>query len=183
MKKTVLLDCDGVIANFVQGLHDGVASLGVELPDQSTYTEWDIFKNYTPHQLEAADLILDKTRFAENLPLYPGAQDFVKELRDRYDLLIVTSPYKRNQTWEFDRRAWLKRHFDIPPEDVIFAKKKHYIIGDILIDDSDENCFLYEEKHGITKAILMDRTWNQDGHTIARICSYENILEYLKWSW
>ena len=154
-KKTVLLDVDGVLADFAGEL---LRWAGPQFTrDQPT--EWDLTKALG---IEARQTLFDEYAsepgFCESLPLIDGAQEFVESLRRVAHIVIVTSPYSAARLWTFERLRWLDKHFGISKHDVIFAKRKYLVRGDIMIDDAPHNIDQFVFVGG--RGILVSQPWN-----------------------
>jgi 5'(3')-deoxyribonucleotidase len=139
--KRVLLDCDGVLADFVSAALDIVwEEFGLRfLPAE--VTEFDIMKSLGFGPEDSARfkrLVGGEEGLASTLAVYPGAQEGVARLREIAEVYIVTSPFGSNPTWTHDREAWLKRHFGIKSSHVVHARAKHLCVGDMLVDDKAE---------------------------------------------
>jgi len=83
--------------------------------------------------------IIESTGWCASLPVYPGAQEAVRELSARADVYIVTTAWHGSPTWCHDRTQWLHDHFGISRQNVIYAWAKHLVQGDIFVDDKPSN--------------------------------------------
>lgn len=141
MKRTVLLDCDGVLADFIGGVCRTLADLGHPQHEPHHVTEFDFCKSL---KLETDVARAVKQRISGepgwwlNLEPFPSARLGVAELREVADVYVVTSPWNSHRNWLWEREAWLKKHFDIPHSHVIAASAKHLVAGDMLVDDKTE---------------------------------------------
>jgi 5'(3')-deoxyribonucleotidase len=160
MNQTVLLDVDGVLADFAGAL------LRWAGPKHSReqLTEWDLMKALGIESRQAAfDEYASEPGFCESLPVIDGAQDFVESLRRVADIVIVTSPYSAARLWTFERLRWLEHHFGFSKYDVIFAKRKYLVQGDIMIDDGPQNIDPFVRGGGQCKrGILISQPWNAE---------------------
>lgn len=141
-KLILLLDVDGVIANFNQLYLDIVEHrLGKKFTVKDI-TEWDVGK-----ALKLSDRELDEVHdelYAEgkafHIVPYHGAIAAVNQLWQLYDLWFVTAPLKHSKTWDYDRRQWFLRYFgEAAAAKVIYAGRKERLSGDALVDDKLEN--------------------------------------------
>lgn len=151
----VLIDCDGVLADFVGHLKK-VCRL------YSHVTEWDLDKCLTQEELtRIAELRHEDNGFCKNIPWLPGACTFLDLCVFSYDTYIVTSAWNL-PGWERDRRKWLKGY--VGSHKIIFSPKeaKPLIKGDVLIEDHPGTCYKWLEEHKEGKAILLDAPWNQE---------------------
>jgi 5'(3')-deoxyribonucleotidase len=130
--------------------------------------------------LEHLQLRLDQhmrdTDFCRYMPVYEGAQAFVEELKSFAEIVVVTSSFATVPGWEFARRAWLREHFGIEKEDVIFCKRKELVVGNMLLDDKLRNIDAWRNAWGHQgQAVVFDRPWNQGIQY--RVDSYAGALQ------
>lgn len=139
----VLLDCDGVLSDFIGGALATINELYATAFTREQVTEFDFTKSLgmTPAAAAACKRAIGSAAgFARHLDVYPGAVDGVRKLREVADVYVVTSPWNSNPTWCHDREWWLERHFEIPHAHVIHASAKHLVTGDVLVDDKTSTC-------------------------------------------
>lgn len=154
---TILLDVDGVLADFAGAL---LAWAG-PVYSREQLTEWDLTKALgLEDRQQEFDAVASEPGFCESLPLIDGAQVFVEELRSFAEIIVVTSPYSAAKLWTFERLRWLEKHFAITKHDVIFAKRKYLVRGDLMIDDGPHNIDEFLRRD--LKGILIDQPWNRD---------------------
>ncbi len=172
----VLLDVDGVLGDlpscairWING-HSPLSNVTLDMVH-----EHDILKCLGLDALqERFDRWCIDTELCRDMPVYPGAKDFVRELRSFAEIVVVTSPYAAVPNWCHHRINWLAEHFGIPKRDVIFAKRKELVAGDVLIDDKLSNVEAYcAAQPGL--GIVFDRPWNQ-GTSHVRAKSYAEAL-------
>lgn len=64
------------------------------------------------------------------------AIDIVNELREQFDVYILTAPSTRNPHCYSEKRIWIEEHFDYAfTKKLILSPNKGLLIGDYLIDD------------------------------------------------
>jgi 5'(3')-deoxyribonucleotidase len=150
VKRRVLLDCDGVLADFVGGalklINEALCTRFVH----ADVTEFDLATSLGLSASQGSQikrLIGSAPRLAAGLAVLPGAVEGVMELRARAEVYIVTSSWDSNETWEYDRKAWLARWFDIPRSRIIFAHDKHVVCGDVLVDDKTSTLEAWRAAH------------------------------------
>jgi len=168
----VLVDCDGVLADFVLRVvefvnhHTAGATRADFGRDAVPYTHdhvtgWDCFAALGAEHLQGAfDAHASRPGFCRGLPVLKGAEQFVEAIRDLgCELVIVTTPYEAAQLWTHERIAWLRSHFEIEKRDVVFCKRKELVRGEVLIDDALHNAESFAEAGG--RVLLLDSPWNQ----------------------
>jgi 5'(3')-deoxyribonucleotidase len=113
MKKTVLLDMDGVIADFDAG-----------------------YKALNVMPREAALM----PGFYGTLPVVAGARENVERLHANFNLHIATAPKWANRNCIPEKMHWLEKHFPYLFEEkrIIICPDKSLLAGDFLIDDHPE---------------------------------------------
>lgn len=165
-RKTVGLDADGVLYNFVGAASKWSGFMSCDA------TEFDIFKAWgKPDLWPHFDAVAQSPGFCLDLELLPGAQDFVAELKAIADVLIVTSPYRNAPTWAYERECALKRDFGIEREWVMSVRSKQYAKVDILIDDRPSNVEAFPGP-----SILIDQPWNRKCVSGFRRSSWGEVL-------
>lgn len=184
----MLLDCDGVLANFAA---KAVLMLSEELglktdiivPDitDAPIIEWLASKIVPPELKDFAHNALyskvAQEGFCSSIEPYPSAKLGVRELLNwGCDVRVLTSPFA-SKTWASERQSWVVEHFGITIENVIFDKKKDLVHGHIFVDDSPFFLQNWRPNHdGL--AFLYDRPWNKnfvmDG--VRRVDNWDTIL-------
>lgn len=197
MKRNILLDIDGVIANFYKSFATYLnktygANLDVlDEPTSYVFTDWD----------EAlADMDVDEAviNWINNdgflhLDPYVGAEDFVRELMALGNVHIVTARVgdfetrfneETIQQIKENTQKWFNNH-DIPTNgDVIFSHKKVDLClkEGISILVEDKLSTIIDAAQNDIHAIVMNRAWNRhpDRFKVYRAHSYEDVLEFVR---
>jgi 5'(3')-deoxyribonucleotidase len=184
MRRKILLDCDGVICDFVKSALDLIARETGSTRFHHEVVEWDIFAALGVKHLEP--LLYDATNsggFCENLALIDGSKDGVEMLRRHGDIVIVTSPLDA-RNWVYERAMWLKNHFGFSKKEMIFTAAKHMVWGDVLIDDSDRNLREWKEYHPEGCALLWDCPWNRhagsESNGVIRVSNWHDVNKILE---
>jgi 5'(3')-deoxyribonucleotidase len=161
-KPVVLIDCDGVLADFVGQLQAHVKHYLDITVDLRSYDQWDTFSHPAFADCkEDVEGILDKAGFCLSMDVLPGAQDAMKELVAKYDVHIVTSPWTSNPRWEWERRQWLSQHFGIHWKKIISTHAKAQVHGDVFIDDKPMHVNGWQAKWRYGLSILWEQAYNQ----------------------
>ena len=166
-KKKVLIDCDGVVCDFM-GAVVQFANASGKTSRQWKYEEITGDARKYPFWSESGlEEEWLREGFCSSLPVIEGAQDFVEKLRsDGFEVLFVTSPPRDGKYWTFERKNWLEKNFKAARGEVIFATDKRYVSGLTLIDDHVDNCLEwngYNQHHGQDHlhSIMVAQPWNQ----------------------
>jgi len=119
-------------------------------------TEFDFAKALGLSAMDATTVkraIGNEPRLAAGLGVLAGSVDGMRALRSVSDVYIVTSSWDSNETWEFDRKAWLRRNFDIHHHEIVFTAAKHVCGGDFLVDDRTETLVRWQAEHPSGRAV------------------------------
>lgn len=182
--KRVLLDCDGVLADFVSAALDIVwEEFGLRF-QPADVTEFDIMKSLGFGPDDSARfkrLVGGEEGLASTLAVYPGAREGVDRLRAIAEVYIVTSPFGSNPTWTHDREKWLKKHFDIGSKHIVHTSAKHLCVGDVFVDDKTEACVAWQAEHPNGVAVQWATPHNRrDGWNGASTNDWAKLLRYVE---
>lgn len=148
------MDCDGVIANFVQHFINH-AKLNI------THDEWTSYCSYLDFMSEAEFREkLNIPNFWSTMPLYPWGRELlavVQEVAGEWG--ICTKPAGVDFFYK-DRWDWLQRHFQLHPANYYPVFHKHWLANPntLLIDDDMQNIELFRKEGGLT--LLFPSPWN-----------------------
>lgn len=136
---TLLLDMDGVIADFDALGYKACATLGIPVdcePHEQTN------RYFTDHLLTAADRKkihkqIDSRGWFANLPPVPGAIEGTRALiAAGVDVWICTKPKESNPGCRDEKGRWLAQHLPELERKLIITPNKGMVRGDILLDDA-----------------------------------------------
>lgn len=170
MMTTILLDCDGVLADFVGGVNRIVTREGHQPIVPET------FRFFAGHPAEAAILAeLRTTAFWDGLDVIPGAREAVFAMSVAGDEVVVaTAAWESCAGWETTRRRWLREHFGISPGHVLVVpgKQKCRVRADVFIDDRPETIRSWALRGG--RALLFDQPYNRGpaAERLERLCGW-----------
>lgn len=164
MKKTLLLDVDGVIANF--------KLLYLQCAQEATGRQFDVALIGNDWAYGASlGLTLEQTRATwehikepgrgRNMQPLPGAIEGVKELLKEYEIYFVTAPFLAAPTWCHERHQWLVHHFrETVGHNLVFTEHKYLVRGDCLVDDRPQNVLKWcdANKHKAHLGVLWGTT-------------------------
>jgi 5'(3')-deoxyribonucleotidase len=134
----ILLDVDGVLADFVGSfLYELRDITGVKYTREQV-TEWQIEKalNLAPAVVSEAYERTKRQHWCFNIAPYPGAREGVKALREAgLNLRICTTPMAKSKHWMPERVEWLWNYFGFKESEIIFTYEKHAVYADAIVDD------------------------------------------------
>jgi 5'-nucleotidase len=135
----ILLDMDGVLADFEQGFLDAWAR---KHPDQPTVApeqrrNFYIDDDYPEHCRPLVEKIFTAQGFYAGLPPIPGALQGVREMLEAgHDVSICTAPHSFVRYCVPEKYEWVERHLGSEfVRRVIVTKDKTLVFGDVLVDD------------------------------------------------
>lgn len=166
-RRSILLDVDGVLADFTSGYVDIINTQCGTRFTAADVNQWDVCGALRLTKADAARAkraIGAAQGFAANLRHYPGSIAAVVRLAAIADVRIVTSPWNSNPTWTHDREAWLWKWFDIPHAHVHHTSEKWRVWGDVFVDDKLEAVKAWQAKWPAGAGILW-RTPHNIGET------------------
>lgn len=183
MRKTLLLDCDGVTADFALHTFNALPGLGVPPVTWEHFTRaWDIIEAVGTQHQEAIEAYWAAQGWCESIPLYAGAQEGVAALQEVADVYFVTTQMTHAPYWMWERMQWLKKHFAVDDRHVVFTLSKHLVLGDMLIDDKPSNVASWCKSHPTKQGVLWDQPFNRSAEVpvgATRIGSWERVLSLL----
>jgi len=138
MKPIVLVDMDGVLADFDAALWNVITEQ--EIPTNCTretqrvrFLHDAVSKEDRP-RIRA---IVEECGWFRNLPLIPGAREGLRALEDLAEVWICSKPLEPNRTCRDDKANWIEEHLGPRWVDrLILAPDKSLVRGDILLDDA-----------------------------------------------
>lgn len=144
-KETLLVDMDGVVADFETSMNEFSQKMGV-----------------TPKEFSDRKLYRDIQGFYLNLGVIDGAQDAIKELDKKYDLIFVSAPSWGNIHCPTEKRIWIDKHFgEVAHKKMDLSFHKGHYFGHYLIDDRTK----YGAKDFIGEHIMFGtdpfKTWKE----------------------
>jgi 5'(3')-deoxyribonucleotidase len=167
----ILLDMDGVIANFIDAAIDAT---GVPI----SHSEWLTWNAHVSHRSddEFWQAIADRPSFWLNIKPYPWAKELFEMCREVAPVVFCSTPVT-DPKCASQKIEWLRTHGFMAADgnDYILTHNKG-LMGHpsrVLIDDGDHNIKAFEAAGG--KTILFPQPWNAAGE-----CPAEDILATVK---
>lgn len=152
----ILLDCDGVLADFVGATLDvlrrdcGLSFTADEVTRHDICTTLRLPTNEVAH----VKSVWRSLGFASSIEPYPEALAGVESLKKLGEIVVVTAPMAHSLTWAGEREQWLAWHFGLT--DIISTREKQHVVGDVMIDDMMENLLTSPAR----SRVLFRRPWN-----------------------
>lgn len=180
MRKVILCDVDGVVADLMGGLSTWMQALGLPACDPNSIGLFDIRRAARLPQLVELDDFLRKGPFPAPdgdggvngafmafmrtdsydwvLPI-TGAVEGMAALQENFDVHFVTALMEAAPEHVPSKMRWMKRHFPTVPYFTAPSKLKMRIQGDLGIDDRYDTCMRWEEVG--TRSFLFRQPWNE----------------------
>lgn len=182
---TVLLDVDGVIADWLQSTLDIIEEVTGRRYDRRQVTHWDTIQclGLSASESGLVSVELNRPGLALSLPVLPGAKEAVRELQSIADVHFLTSPNHESENWVFEREQWLVQNGFIinPREEVTHTSAKYRVRGDYLIDDKTENLQRWATWNPAGKAILWSTPFTPYNHATSLVESrWEALIDYVR---
>src|SRR3990167_2542237 len=149
--KRVLVDCDGVLADFISRVCETIEfhGGGKFMPDQVTEFNFAKALQLGPFLASAVKkTISNEPGWWSSLRPFPEAVDGVARLQEIAEVYVITAPWNSCKTWLHDREAWLKKHFGIPHSHVLVGSAKHLVSGDLFVDDKTDALHAWNANQG-----------------------------------
>lgn len=179
VRPDVLLDVDGVLADFVAKYLDDLYALTGVRHTKAEVNDWEI-KNALNLSKEVELRMVAKIEeegWCYNIPILPDAQEGVQALREIANVHIVTSPWWSSTYWAGERYRWLKDHFNFSYKEVTQTHSKHKMHGDYLVDDKHGTLVKWKEAHSEGVPILWGTPHNINDDATWRVNSWDQLLQ------
>lgn len=178
MEKTILVDMDGVVTDFVSGVY---RLFGKDLAANPVVT-WNFFEAW---DLTAMDFWGEIDRAGEafwvGLQPYPWAQELFDFCRSQAPVYFCSSAALSPFAWSGKIRwirAWVNHH---GYNDIVLTTHKHLLARptNFLIDDNDDNVTTFR-KHG-GPAALFPQGWNSARELVGKRleCVKDEVIQWL----
>ena len=156
----ILIDQDGVLADFERGFHAVWKATGHEplpLHERQTFYVRD---DYPVHLRQEVEAVYLSPGFFRELPPIEGAIDALSELLESgHNVRICTSPLNKYRHCLPEKYEWIEQHLGSDfVSRIIVTKDKTLIHGDVLIDDNPKVSGL---RMAPWKHIIFDQPYNR----------------------
>lgn len=155
LNKTILLDCDGILCDFVSG---ALKAHEREHEGHDSVTTWDFFEKWGLTAKEFYDKVRGRD-FWLNLKPYEDGLAFYGELSKKTTPVISTAPIMDPECVQA-KIEWLYTHYGVIMTNIMVGSQKHLMANPntLLIDDNPSNVQKFLAYGG--KAVLIKKPWN-----------------------
>lgn len=159
----VLLDCDGVLADF---LSTAIERLNRATGKTFTVDEYartvHVHSMEKPYDISVSEfwkIVEDPDDLWISLKPFPWAQKLLNYCEKMGDVTIATSP-SRNPQCAAQKTQWLLENLNLHNDRLMLGKRKELLArpNTVLIDDSPKNCEKFRSHGG--EAIQVPSNWN-----------------------
>ena len=183
MKKRVLLDVDGVLADFLPPSLDFLRQEHGADHDPHTFPTWDLFETVDSRLRGAMETHWAQPGWCRSIPVMEGAQDGVRALREVAYVYFVTAQMIHAPYWMWERVQWLKEHFAAEDRHIVLTLAKYLIEGDVLVDDKPSNVCAWAAarptKHGVLWTQPSNLGFDPVGNVV-RLGSWQDVLRLVQ---
>ena len=163
-KPTILFDVDGVVADFLTPTLKFVNNMLKTNYVADDIKQWNMFDSLKADGINVEEECFNyyaQDGFALKLHPYKKSLEPVRYINKIANLYFVTVPVKNSRTWCHDRVAWLKEHFGVDDEQVLFTHNKSLVRGDLFIDDRIKYVQTWGKVNEHKPAILWKQPYNK----------------------
>lgn len=164
-KPRLLLDIDGVCANFVASALDAIYQVTGRRRQPEEITGWDIVASLGLSEMESKwlDNCIGHPRFCRDLAPFPGVHEAIAELKELADVYPVTAPFDPTIAphWVPEREAWIAEHLGIARGKIVQTSVKYLVGGDYLVEDKTSALVQWDQEHPCGEGVLVTRPYNE----------------------
>ena len=169
MKPTILVDMDGVLADFDGWIYERQYLWPSLDPDRSKQTHYFLTDEVSRHDAAVMRQYVNQSRIFRELAPMPGAVLGFRELAEEADVWICTKPLEANGNTRDDKAEWVRNHLGPEFEGrLIITPDKSLVLGAILLDD-------HPKPKQIEQAVCSPVIY-EHGHNV---CDYEDHPHFL----
>lgn len=174
----ILVDMDGVVADFEAGTVSLFKKLGLDPRRTTARTDWGILACLESEELR--ERVLEgwhRPGFFRSLPAISGAKDAYERLTlFGHQVYFCTAPLRNHATCASEKISWLAEHFgEAAASHAIITGDKTLVMGDYLIDDRPN---VHGVKSPTWTQLLYAQPYN-DRTKYGQRCTWPEILEKL----
>jgi 5'(3')-deoxyribonucleotidase len=177
--RRVLLDVDGVLADFTAKVIQTARDITGKTLIEGDFHDYDVFRTVGREHEDAVRKAWSSPGWCASLNPYDGASAFVARLRKTHRVYFVTAPMPGAPHWYWERHQWLDSNFGASYRDVIFTTAKHVVCGDFLVDDKPSNLEEWAVHNPSGTAVVFDQPYNRQVQSCVRAYGYDGLLSIL----
>jgi len=178
-RKTVLVDMDGVLANFEKGLIDRFKAAYPQRPiiPYRERTTFEVEEDYHGQDKERMKELRKIPGFFLELEPIEGGVGALEEMAELADVRICTAPTTYYKNCVLEKYAWVERHLGSEwVRRIILTKDKTLVRGDYLIDDKPE---ITGSMEPLWEQVYYDQPYNR-GYNGKKRLTWDNWREVLE---
>ena len=157
----VLVDVDGVLADFGGATSRTLAALGGQPFDPEALTNWDLNDHIGGHKEEMCRAWRSEG-WCSNIRPYSNAVEGIKQLSAIADIYYVTAPFYEAPHWMWERLNWLKQWVGATDYQVSFTHAKYLVDGDFMVEDRPKNIKAWADAHPDRTVVIWDQPYTRD---------------------
>ena len=168
-KLRIGVDVDDVLYNCNQHAIDVLCEKNICSPLSSIYdiTGWGADGS----SLDARIELFAQEEFVKNQPIFPGAQEFIHELKKRADVIFTTAISRGCMDVRAER---LRKDFpEVPESDIMIGARKDILSLDFLLDDGAHNILQSNARY----PVLFRRPWNNSLTGVLSVNSFNDFIQ------
>jgi 5'-nucleotidase len=156
-KKFIIVDLDGIL-NLLYPYWFNMYGIDYNVPiDIDKMTDWEVAQ-FVPHG-ELIYKYMELPGFYKYVPVMPGAQDGMKLLMEKHNVLVYTACDNLPHAYA-DKATFLDYNFPGVPK-LIGKNHKHRMLADAIIDDSPKNQRAFKATHLDAKVVSIEWPYNK----------------------
>jgi len=176
----VLLDVDGVLADFLGFAIQTMEELSGRTYTREQFTDWDLFQTFDPAWKHEFFYECARPGVAARLARYEGVSEGVSRLQGVAEVYAVTAPMRNSPFWYTDRAGWLSRQVGIPDTHLVYTEAKHLCRGDVFVDDKPENVMAWTKENPDGIGLLWEAPYNRLDRGLTRATSWDDVVEAVR---
>lgn len=164
-KPVILIDCDGVLADF-DGMFIGILRDHFDIEfDPSKAEEWDYFNHPDVVRVknDVWQHILNTKGLIRGIKKLDYAEEMIRKLREVGTVEACTSVVAGGY-YADERIMWLIEELGFDRRDVHLSYKKWRVCGDVFIDDKPENVIKWADEWGAVPVL-----WQTPGRPVVEL--------------
>ncbi len=161
-RPTILVDCDGVLADFVEATLDAIQDETGKRFSFKEINQFDIGRalGLEPDEVKKMVARICTESFCRDLAAFEGAREGLDALREIGNVYCVTSPF-RSPFWMYERQMWLEEQMGFTKANTFHTSAKYLVRGDYLVDDKLDTLVEWEKRNPGGHGVLVKAPWNQ----------------------